>query len=117
MTSRMTATSSDNLMSTEDAAVALAKLGHPIRLKIVQFLVQAGEDGLSVGEIQALVKIPASTLSHHISHLVNGELIQKHRESRSLNCVANYEKLEGLVKLLTDKCCLGIDVDKIDSES
>jgi ArsR family transcriptional regulator len=116
LTSRMTASNSDTLMSTEDAAFAMAKLGHPIRLKIVQFLVQAGEEGLSVGEIQALVKIPASTLSHHISHLVSGDLILKHRESRSLNCVANYDKLSGLVELLTDKCCLGIDVDKIDSK-
>ena len=97
-------------LTTDDAAVALAKLGHPVRLRIVQYLVQAGDDGLSVGEIQSLVKIPASTLSHHISHLVSGGLIGKHRDSRTLNCIANYERLAGLVELLTDKCCAGIDV-------
>lgn len=101
-------------MGTEEAATALAKLGHPVRLQIVQILVQAGEEGLSVGEIQALVDIPASTLSHHISHLVSGDLILKHRDSRTLNCVLNYEKLTGLIELLTYKCCVGVDLSRVE---
>ncbi|WP_340150244.1 metalloregulator ArsR/SmtB family transcription factor [uncultured Sneathiella sp.] len=102
------------MMETEEAAVALAKLGHPIRLRIVQFLVQAGEEGLSVGEIQALLDIPGSTLSHHISHLVSGGLIRQQRESRTLRCFVNYKKVEGLVELLTDKCCMGVDLRHIE---
>ncbi|WP_339632022.1 metalloregulator ArsR/SmtB family transcription factor [uncultured Sneathiella sp.] len=102
------------MMETEEAAVALAKLGHPIRLRIVQILVQAGEEGLSVGEIQALLDIPGSTLSHHISHLVSGDLIRQQRESRTLRCFVNYKKVEGLVELLTDKCCMGVDLTHIE---
>jgi DNA-binding transcriptional ArsR family regulator len=98
------------MMETEEAAVALAKLGHPVRLTIIQYLVQAGEAGLAVGEIQALLDIPASTLSHHISHLVSGGLIRQERESRTLRCFVNYQKVEGLVELLTDKCCMGVDL-------
>lgn len=97
------------MMETDEAATALAKLGHPVRLRIVQYLVQAGREGLSVGDIQTLLDIPASTLSHHISHLVGGGLIQQERQSRVLRCFANYDKLSDLVALLTDKCCLGID--------
>lgn len=97
------------MMQTEEAAIALSKLGHPIRLRIVQYLVQAGKGGLSVGEIQSLLEIPASTLSHHISHLLSGGIIHQERQSRTLRCFANYDKLNGLVELLTDKCCLGID--------
>nr|WP_246157258.1 metalloregulator ArsR/SmtB family transcription factor [Sneathiella litorea] len=103
------------MMTTEEAAVALAKLGHPVRLKIVQYLVQAGEAGLSVGEIQALLEIPGSTLSHHISHLVTGGLIRQERESRTLRCFVNYKQVEGLVELLTDKCCAGIDLPKAEA--
>ncbi|WP_293962620.1 helix-turn-helix domain-containing protein [Sneathiella sp.] len=102
------------MMETEEAAVALAKLGHPIRLRVVQFLVQAGEAGLSVGEIQALLDIPGSTLSHHISHLVSGGLIRQQRESRTLRCFVNFKKVEGLVELLTDKCCMGVDLTHIE---
>lgn len=98
------------MMETEEAAVALAKLGHPVRLRIIQYLVQAGEAGLSVGEIQVLLDIPASTLSHHISHLVSGGLIRQERESRTLRCFVNYKKVEGLVELLTDKCCMGVEL-------
>ena len=101
-------------MEIEEAATALAKLGHPIRLKIVQFLVQAGDDGLAVGEIQTLLGIPGSTLSHHISHLVSGGIIRQKRESRVLRCFANYEKVEGLVKLLTNRCCIGVDLTHIE---
>lgn len=98
------------MMETEEAADVLAKLGHPVRLRIVQYLVQAGEKGLSVGEIQGLLDIPASTLSHHISNLIAGDLIRQERESRTLRCFVNYKKVEGLVQLLTDKCCMGVDL-------
>lgn len=103
------------MMETEEAADVLAKLGHPVRLRIVQYLVQAGEKGLSVGEIQGLLDIPASTLSHHISNLITGDLIRQERESRVLRCFANYEKLESLVKLLTDRCCTGVDLTHIET--
>lgn len=99
-----------DILQTEDAALALSKLGHPIRLRIVQFLVQAGEEGLAVGEIQSLLKIPGSTLSHHISHLLAGGLITQERQSRILRCFMNFDKMNGLVTLLTDKCCAGVDL-------
>ncbi|WP_293950002.1 ArsR/SmtB family transcription factor [Sneathiella sp.] len=97
------------MMETEEAATALAKLGHPMRLRIVQYLVQAGEGGLSVGDIQSLLDIPGSTLSHHVAHLLSGGIIYQKRQGRNLRCFANYDKLNDLVTLLTDKCCVGID--------
>lgn len=101
------------ILQTEEAALALSKLGHPIRLRIVQFLVQAGEEGLAVGEIQTLLGIPGSTLSHHISHLLAGGLITQERQSRVLRCFMNFDKMNGLVALLTDKCCAGIDLTDV----
>jgi ArsR family transcriptional regulator, arsenate/arsenite/antimonite-responsive transcriptional repressor len=101
------------ILQTEEAALALSKLGHPVRLRIVQFLVQAGDDGLAVGEIQSLLDIPGSTLSHHISHLVAGGLIKQERQSRVLRCFMNFDRMTGLVALLTDKCCAGVDLTNI----
>ena len=42
--------------------------------------------GLPVGEIQEHLGIPASTLSHHLSHLVNAGLVHQAREGRVLRC-------------------------------
>jgi ArsR family transcriptional regulator, arsenate/arsenite/antimonite-responsive transcriptional repressor len=95
-------------MDTDEAAIALAKLGHPIRLRIIQILVKAGRDGLAVGDLQKILQIPGSTLSHHITHLINGGLLEQERKSRTLVCRANFEKMEDLVKLLTDECCTGV---------
>lgn len=97
-------------MKTEDAANALSKLGHPVRLRIIQILVKAGKEGLSVGDLQQLLEIPGSTLSHHITHLVNGGLLVQERHSRTLICHANFDKMDALVKLLMDECCAGVTV-------
>ena len=64
------------MMNIDQAAKCLEKLGNPTRLEIVRLLVRAGEEGLSVGEIQEHLDIPASTLSHHVAHLANAGLIQ-----------------------------------------
>lgn len=97
-------------METKEAAIALSKLGHPVRLRIIQILVKAGKEGLAVGDLQRLLDIPGSTLSHHITHLVNGGLLEQKRHSRTLVCHANYEKLDALVKLLMDECCTGVSI-------
>ncbi len=54
-------------MEVKLVANILKELGHPTRLAIFKRLVKAGEQGISVGAVQEELKIPASTLSHHIS--------------------------------------------------
>jgi ArsR family transcriptional regulator, arsenate/arsenite/antimonite-responsive transcriptional repressor len=95
-------------MDTTQAATCLEKLGNPIRLEIVRLLVRAGHDGLAVGEIQRHLKVPASTLSHHIMHLVTGGLISQQREGRVLRCTVDYDRMQALVDMLTEECCAGI---------
>ena len=41
------------VMKLDDAAARLEALGNPTRLKIYRTLVRAGEEGLSVGHLQA----------------------------------------------------------------
>ncbi|MBC8258909.1 MAG: helix-turn-helix transcriptional regulator [SAR324 cluster bacterium] len=95
-------------MEIETAAKILAELGNPVRLKVVRLLVQAGRDGVSVGRIQDTLKIPASTLSHHLKHLKSVGLIIQRREQTTLWCVMDYNLLEGVMGFLTDECCFGL---------
>ena len=94
-------------MVLADAANRLAELGNSTRLSIFRLLVKAGPDGLSVGEIQNLLDIPGSTLSHHIRRLMNVGLVVQRRESRTLYCTAKMSALRELLDYLVSECCTG----------
>lgn len=92
-------------MKIGDAATRLEALGNPTRLKIYRALVRAGQAGMSVGRLQDKLKVPPSTLSHHIKSLVAVGLISQVRESTTLVCHANYDTMQSLVDFLIAECC------------
>ena len=92
-------------MKIEEVAARLEALGNRTRLQIYRALVRAGSPGLPVGRLQEKLKIPASTLSHHIKTLVSVGLITQVRESTTLVCHANYEVMRGLVDFMAAECC------------
>src|SRR6202161_3794535 len=94
-----------NGMVFEDAARCLAELGHPNRLQIFRLLIRAGEGGLSVGAIQSELRIPKSTLAHHIAQLVSAGLMTQRREGRVQRCTVEAEKSRKLLKFLVSDCC------------
>lgn len=93
-------------MKIDDAAARLEALGSPTRLKIYRVLVRAGSVGMPVGRLQERLKIPASTLSHHVKALVSVGLITQVREGTTLVCHAEYDTMRGLVDFLVDECCV-----------
>ncbi len=93
-------------MKLNSAARILSKIGNPTRLQIVRLLVRAGDEGLAVGEIQKKLKIPGSTLTHHITHLESAGVISKHRQQAMLICKMEYSVLQNLVDYLTEECCV-----------
>ena len=93
-------------MELEHAARCLEKLGNPTRLEVFRLLVKAGHDGLPVGAIQDRLGVPASTLSHHVAHLVNVGLVSQEREGRVLRCRPNFPLMDELVGFLTSECCV-----------
>lgn len=95
-------------LNLDNAAMLLAQLGNPTRLKIMRLLVRAGPDGLTVGDIQRELAIPGSTLSHHLNHLRNAGLVRQERESTVLRCYVDYGKINALVAFLTEECCVGV---------
>ncbi|MGX9426232.1 MULTISPECIES: ArsR/SmtB family transcription factor [Bradyrhizobium] len=93
-------------MKLDEAAARLEALGNPTRLKIYRALVRAGRAGMPVGRLQERLKIPASTLSHHIKALVSVGLISQVREGTTLACHAEYDTMQGLVDFLVAECCI-----------
>lgn len=89
----------------DDAAARLEALGNSTRLKIYRTLVRAGHAGMPVGRLQERLKIPASTLSHHVKALVSVGLVSQVREGTTLVCHAEYDAMQGLVDFLVAECC------------
>lgn len=86
---------------------SLKALGHPVRLSILRLIVQGIEGGTPVGEIQEHIGIPASTLSHHLSCLSEGDLVLVEREGTILRYRANFHNLRALTDYLWKDCCAG----------
>lgn len=104
-------------MELNQAARCLEKLGNPIRLGVFRLLVRAGHEGLSVGEIQEHLGVPASTLSHHIAHLAKAGLLVQEREGRQLICRPDFSLMDGLIDFLTAECCMLVDKPAAPEES
>jgi DNA-binding transcriptional ArsR family regulator len=86
-------------------AEQLGALGHPVRLSILRFVVQAGTEGASAGAIQAHVDMPPSTLSHHLKRLVDAGVMQTRLEGTFHYYFADYDALRKLTEYLWEDCC------------
>ena len=89
----------------ERHAGQLSALGHPVRLEILRFVVQSGDDGAAAGEVQAHVNVPASTLSHHLRRLADAGLVRTRSEGTFVFYAADYPALRGLTDYLWEDCC------------
>ena len=94
-------------METQTALSALAALGHASRLAAFRCLVQAGPDGLAVGELRGRLDLPPATLSAHLNVLRAAALVQDEREGRVIRVRANYAQMNALLAYLTENCCAG----------
>ena len=94
-------------MKNITAAQCMAELGHTRRLTIYKLLVKAGPSGMTVGEISRKLKIPGSTLSHHLRRLCSAGLIKQNQEKQTIYCSAVFERLNSLISFLTEECCQG----------
>ena len=97
-------------MKQNEAVKALAALAQDSRLAAYRLLVQAGDEGLAVGEIAAHLKVPGATLTSHLNVLRNTGLVRDEREGRVIRCRADYARMNALLAFLTENCC-GSDAD------
>jgi|TARA_B100001750_G_scaffold211842_1_gene193318 DNA-binding transcriptional ArsR family regulator len=94
-------------MQLSVAVRALSSLSQETRLSIFRMLVTAGPDGVAAGKIAEGLNIPPSTLSFHLTHLANAELVIPQRLNRSIIYKANYDQMSKLLQFLTEDCCRG----------
>ena len=92
-------------VALEEAAQGFAACGSEPRLMVLRLLVRAGDEGLSVGEIQERTAIPASTLAHHLGFLAAGGLVEQERRGRTVINRAAYRRIEALAAFLLEACC------------
>jgi len=92
-------------LDLDTAALLLDELGNQTRLRIVRLLVRAGDRGRTVGDLQRELDIPASTLSHHLSHLRGAGVVWQEREGTLLHCFVDFQLISDLVNFLTSECC------------
>lgn len=93
------------MLTLEEATQGFAAVGSEPRLEVLLTLVRAGLDGLTVGEIQQRVGLPASTLAHHLRFLAAGGLVEQERQGRAVFNRAAYERIEELAAFLLRECC------------
>ena len=87
----------------------LSALGQAARLKIFRLLIQAGPEGACVEDIRKRVRIPGSTLSHHLDTLARCGLLKSSRESRFIYYTVDWRQVGALLRFLTEDCCAGLN--------
>ena len=89
--------------------MALGALGNPTRLRLCKSLVRAGGDGLNIGQLQKRLRVPASTLAHHISTLVQAGLVRQERQGREVISRARFTTIREISAYLLAECCAESD--------
>lgn len=97
------------MIDSAQASRGFAAAGSEARLEVLRSLVRAGPAGLSVGEIQQRLQIPASTLAHHLRSLQEGGLIIQEKRGRSVLNRADYSHIRKLADFLLAECCADED--------
>lgn len=91
-------------------ARALSALGHEARLSIFRLLVKAGNDGLNVGDMGAYLSVPATTLAHHLSTLVEAGLVKQQKRGREVINRVDFDVMRDVMEFLTSQCCSGVEI-------
>ncbi len=92
-------------MDIEKALIAFDALSQETRLRVFKLLVEYGTEGAPAGAISEKLGIPHNTLSFHLSHMSNAELVLSRREGRSIIYSANFELFTGLIRFMVKDCC------------
>lgn len=94
-------------MESKAALACLAALAQEHRLNLYRLLVQAGDKGLSVGELAGASGLAGATLTSHLHVLRRAGMVSDERRGRVIQCRASYPQMNALLDFLTDNCCAG----------
>jgi ArsR family transcriptional regulator, arsenate/arsenite/antimonite-responsive transcriptional repressor len=94
-------------MESTNALACLNALAQEHRLNLYRLLVQAGDEGMAVGELAAATGLAGATLTNHLHILRRAGLVGDERRGRVIQCRANYPKMNDLLGFLGENCCAG----------
>lgn len=92
-------------MDIQKALIAFDALSQETRLRVFRLLVEHGPDGTPAGKIGETLGIPHNTLSFHLNHMSNADLVVSRRAGRSIIYSANFEFFTGLIRFMIEDCC------------
>ncbi|HET7061170.1 MAG TPA: metalloregulator ArsR/SmtB family transcription factor [Nitrosospira sp.] len=95
-------------MEIKGAVTALAALAQETRLSVFRLLVEAGNEGMSVGSIGEKLCVAPATLSFHLKELSHAGLVASRQESRFIYYMADFTQMAALMTFLTQNCCWGM---------
>jgi predicted transcriptional regulator len=72
-------------MKTSFAVDSLAALAQETRINIFRLLVRQAPGGLAAGQIARRLRLPGPTLSFHLNVLAAADLVQPHKNGRSIS--------------------------------
>ncbi|WP_182342241.1 ArsR/SmtB family transcription factor [Comamonas koreensis] len=94
-------------MNEDHVIKSLAALAHHVRLQVFRALVVAGADGLTPSVLVEALGVAATALSFHLKELVHAGLVTQERVSRNLVYRADFARMDGVLRYLTENCCAG----------
>jgi ArsR family transcriptional regulator, arsenate/arsenite/antimonite-responsive transcriptional repressor len=94
-------------MKSASAIICLNALGQEHRLKLFRLLVQAGDEGMYVGELAEATGLAGTVLTEHLHALRRAGMVRHERHGRATKCRANYARMNELLGFLTENCCAG----------
>jgi ArsR family transcriptional regulator, arsenate/arsenite/antimonite-responsive transcriptional repressor len=92
-------------MDITNALLAFDALSQETRLRVFRMLVEFGPDGAPAGVLSEKLDVPHNTLSFHLNHMSNANLVLSRREGRSIIYSANFDSMAGLIRFMVEDCC------------
>lgn len=94
-------------MESDLALDCFNALAHASRLTLFRLLVEAGDAGMSVGELAEATDMAGATLTNHLNILRRAGMVLDERRGRVIQCRAHYAQMNALIGFLTENCCAG----------
>lgn len=92
-------------MDIQNALIAFDALSQETRLKLFRLLVEYGPEGAPAGSLSDALGVPHNTLSFHLNHMSNANLVLSRREGRSIIYNANFDLMTDLIRFMVEDCC------------
>lgn len=92
-------------MDIKNALPMFNALAQETRLSAFRLLVKAGPDGLPAGSLSEQLGTPHNTLSFHLNHLSNAQLVRSRKDGRSIIYSANFDEMQQLISFMVKDCC------------